>query len=147
MRSRCCLCVCLCIPPIVAKQRLGRNVNAVTNTHATIEELLDSSFSMWPVSYRGKQFFPERLVFKFVEIDRGNIEFGGEVTELTLLLRRLSVVDTHRHAHRQDGDVISLLYSLRKEHGQRHSFERVSDTLIMKWRYRMFFWFPYVILK
>jgi hypothetical protein len=48
MRSRCCLCVslCLCIPPIVARQplgknplivarqRLGRNVTAVTNTHA-----------------------------------------------------------------------------------------------------------------
>jgi hypothetical protein len=29
-------------PPIVARQRLGRNVTAVTNTHATIEELLDS---------------------------------------------------------------------------------------------------------
>jgi hypothetical protein len=49
MRSRCCVCVCvcvcLCIPPIVARQRLGRNVTAVTNTHATIEELLDASFS------------------------------------------------------------------------------------------------------
>jgi hypothetical protein len=44
--------VCLCIPPIVARQRLGknppivgrqplgRNVTAVTNTHATVEELL-----------------------------------------------------------------------------------------------------------
>jgi hypothetical protein len=26
----------------------------VTNTHATIEELLDASFSMWPVTYQGK---------------------------------------------------------------------------------------------
>jgi hypothetical protein len=41
-------------PPIVARQRLGRNVTAVTNTHVTIEELLDASFSMWPVSYQGK---------------------------------------------------------------------------------------------
>jgi hypothetical protein len=41
-------------PPIVARQRLGRNVTAVTNTHTTIEELLDASFSMWPVSYQGK---------------------------------------------------------------------------------------------
>jgi hypothetical protein len=72
MRSRCCLCVCVS-PRIVAKQRLGksllivarqqlrknslivagqrlgRNVTAVTNTHATIEELLDASFSMQPV--------------------------------------------------------------------------------------------------
>jgi hypothetical protein len=33
-------------PPIVARQRLGRNVTAVTNTHATLEELLDVSFSI-----------------------------------------------------------------------------------------------------
>jgi hypothetical protein len=33
------VCVCLCVSPIVARQRLGRNVTAVTNTHATIEEL------------------------------------------------------------------------------------------------------------
>jgi hypothetical protein len=60
MRSR------LCISPIVARQRLGKNplilarqrlgrkVTAVTNTHSTIEKLLDASFSMWPVSYQGK---------------------------------------------------------------------------------------------
>jgi hypothetical protein len=70
MRSRCCVCmcvcVCLCIPPIVARQRpgknfhivasqrLGTNVTAVTNKHATIKELLDASFSMWPVSYHVK---------------------------------------------------------------------------------------------
>jgi hypothetical protein len=40
--------------PIVARQLLRRNVTAVTNTHATIEELLDASFSMWPVSHQGK---------------------------------------------------------------------------------------------
>jgi hypothetical protein len=51
MISRCCLCVCLCIAPIVARQRLGRNFTTVTKTHAAIEELLDTSFSMWPVSY------------------------------------------------------------------------------------------------
>jgi hypothetical protein len=66
MRSRCCLCVYLCIFLIVARQRLGKNTlivarqrlgrsdTAVTNTHATIEELLEASFSMWPVSYQGK---------------------------------------------------------------------------------------------
>jgi hypothetical protein len=90
MRSHCCLCVCQCIPPIVARKRLGRsplivarqqlgknppivarqrlgknppvvarqrlsrNITAVTNTHATIEELLDASFLMWPMSYQGK---------------------------------------------------------------------------------------------
>jgi hypothetical protein len=41
-------------PPIVARQLLGRNVTAVTNTQAIIEELLNASFSMWPVSYQGK---------------------------------------------------------------------------------------------
>jgi hypothetical protein len=41
-------------PPIVAKQRLGTNVTAVTNKRATVEELLDASFLMWPVSYQGK---------------------------------------------------------------------------------------------
>jgi hypothetical protein len=64
MRSRRCLCacVCLCIPlsllgntsvrtPLsFARRRLGRNVTAVTNTHSTIEEIFDASFSMWPMS-------------------------------------------------------------------------------------------------
>jgi hypothetical protein len=40
---------------IVARQRLRTHVTAVTNTHVTtIEELLDASFSMWPVKYQGK---------------------------------------------------------------------------------------------
>jgi hypothetical protein len=44
--------VCLYVyPPIVARQRLGRNVTQTTNTHATIEEILDESFSMRSVSY------------------------------------------------------------------------------------------------
>jgi hypothetical protein len=60
MRSRCCLCMCaracVCpfILPIIARQRLGRNVTAVTNTHTTIEELLDASFLVLPLSYQGK---------------------------------------------------------------------------------------------
>jgi hypothetical protein len=41
-------------PPIVARKRVGRNVTAVTNTYATIVELLDAFFSMWPVSYEGE---------------------------------------------------------------------------------------------
>jgi hypothetical protein len=78
MSSRCCVCVRLCIPhivarqrlgknplsiarqrlgknpPIVARQRLGRNVTAVTNTHEKIEEFLDAPSSMCPVSHQGK---------------------------------------------------------------------------------------------
>jgi hypothetical protein len=41
-------------PFTVARRRLGRNFTAVTSTHATTEELLDASFSMWLVSYQGK---------------------------------------------------------------------------------------------
>jgi hypothetical protein len=40
-------------PPIVAEQGLDKIVTAAPNTQAT-EELLDASFSMWPVSYQGK---------------------------------------------------------------------------------------------
>jgi hypothetical protein len=45
--------LCLCVyTPIAARQRLGKNVTVATNTHATTEELLDASFSMWPVWYQ-----------------------------------------------------------------------------------------------
>jgi hypothetical protein len=39
-------------PPIVSMQRLGEYVNAVTNTHATVEKLLAASFSLRSVSYQ-----------------------------------------------------------------------------------------------
>jgi hypothetical protein len=62
--------VCLNMyPAIVARQWLGKNVTAATNTHATIEELLVASFSMWAVSYRGKvgySLLPELLVCFFI---------------------------------------------------------------------------------
>jgi hypothetical protein len=51
MRSPCCMCVCVS-PPIVVRQRLGKHVPAVTNTHGTIEEFLDASFSMRSVLYQ-----------------------------------------------------------------------------------------------
>jgi hypothetical protein len=50
----------------IARQRLGKNVTAAINTHATIEELLDASFSMQSVWYQkkvGDQFFPQLFVF------------------------------------------------------------------------------------
>jgi hypothetical protein len=59
-------------PSIVAKQRLGRNVTAVTNTQAAIEELLDASFSMWPVSYQGKYTISSSqnflVLFRYMEL-------------------------------------------------------------------------------
>jgi hypothetical protein len=39
--------------PIVARQHLGENVTMVTNTHATIDRLLEESSSMRSVSYQG----------------------------------------------------------------------------------------------
>jgi hypothetical protein len=38
----------MCIP-IIASQRLGKDITAATNTQATIEKL---SFSMWIVMYQ-----------------------------------------------------------------------------------------------
>jgi hypothetical protein len=49
------------------KKVFGKNVTAATNTQATIEELLDASFSMRSVSYQtklGDSFCPELLVSK-----------------------------------------------------------------------------------
>jgi hypothetical protein len=55
--------VCLhAYPPAVARHRLGKNFIAATNTHATLESLMDSTFSMrsllfqnkWAVSYSQK---------------------------------------------------------------------------------------------
>jgi hypothetical protein len=47
--------VCLYVyPPIVARQRLDKNVTATTNAHGVIEELLEVSFSMRSESYKRK---------------------------------------------------------------------------------------------
>jgi hypothetical protein len=47
--------VCLYVyPPILDGERLSKYVRAATNTHETIEELLDASFSMRSLSYQGK---------------------------------------------------------------------------------------------
>jgi hypothetical protein len=39
-------CVCVWISTIAPTQRLGKHVTAETNTHATIQEFFDPSFSM-----------------------------------------------------------------------------------------------------
>jgi hypothetical protein len=47
--------LCLYVyPTIVARQRLGKNITAATNTHTIIGELLDASFSMQSVLYQRK---------------------------------------------------------------------------------------------
>jgi hypothetical protein len=63
MRSHC----CQCIPPIVARERLGKNplavarqrldkhVTAVTNTHGTVDLIVGRVvFNLVRVSYQGK---------------------------------------------------------------------------------------------
>jgi hypothetical protein len=47
-------CVCLCNLLIVTRQLFGEHVPATTNTHGTIEDLWDASFSMRCLSYRRK---------------------------------------------------------------------------------------------
>jgi hypothetical protein len=85
MRSRCCLC--MCISPIVTRQRLGkhplidarqrldRNVTAVTNTHAAIEELLDASFSMWPCRIKESRILvlPRTFCFKIRKVGQKHV--------------------------------------------------------------------------
>jgi hypothetical protein len=51
-------------PLIFARQRLDKNVDMATNTHAKVEELLNS-FTMRSVSFQrkvGDELFPEFLV-------------------------------------------------------------------------------------
>jgi hypothetical protein len=40
--------------PIIARQRLGKNVTVSKNTHTTIEELLDRHFLCGPCHIKGK---------------------------------------------------------------------------------------------
>jgi hypothetical protein len=44
----------MCIRLIVARQRLGKHVPAATNTHATIEELMNAYFLCGPCLIEGE---------------------------------------------------------------------------------------------
>jgi hypothetical protein len=50
MISLCCLCDC--VIPNVARQRLGKHVPVANNAHEAIRDLLDAAFSMQSMSYR-----------------------------------------------------------------------------------------------
>jgi hypothetical protein len=63
-------------PSIVAGQRLGRNVTGVTDTHATIEELLDASFAMWRASYQRKQAISSSQNFLFFSLHPPGLVHG-----------------------------------------------------------------------
>jgi hypothetical protein len=55
---------CICIPLSLLRNGWVKEVTAATNTHLTIKELLEASFSMSSVSHqrKGDKFFPELLV-------------------------------------------------------------------------------------
>jgi hypothetical protein len=59
------LCVSILVSSIAARQRLGKNITAAMNTYPTIEELLDGSFSMLPVSYERKYTISSSQNFLF----------------------------------------------------------------------------------
>jgi hypothetical protein len=44
----------VCLYVYIARQRLGKNITAATNTRVTIEELLDASFSVLSVPCQKK---------------------------------------------------------------------------------------------
>jgi hypothetical protein len=74
----------MCLYVYVAKQQLDKNFTAAMNTHARIEELLDTSFSVRSVSYKGKHAnnSPQNSLLicnKKVKTWRGNKEGRPEV--------------------------------------------------------------------
>jgi hypothetical protein len=89
-----CLCVYMCIPlslldngsvkiPLSSsRQQLDKTVTAATNTHATIEELLDASFSMRFVSYQGRQTVSSSQIFLT------RVEAGSNTSTVTLRVVR-----------------------------------------------------------
>jgi hypothetical protein len=69
-------------PTIVAGKRLCKNGTAATNTHS-IEDLYDASFSMQSVSYHGKYFLRELVVFSFASTSRDGREWpSGKALDL-----------------------------------------------------------------
>jgi hypothetical protein len=79
MRSHCCLCVFMCIPPKnnCSRQQLGKSL-----TEATIEELLNAYFPMRLVSYErkgGDPFFSALLIYigsavRHLQVPKGIID-------------------------------------------------------------------------
>jgi hypothetical protein len=69
-------------PPVVAMQRLGRNVTASKNTKTTVKELLNASFSMGFVSYQVLTMFVNSCgEMKTKDIRWENRTFGGMIID------------------------------------------------------------------
>jgi hypothetical protein len=64
-------------PPIVARQRLGKNVTAATDTHTKIEEFWDASFYAAHSRKTGICYFPQFLVYASFFNDAVNVESMG----------------------------------------------------------------------
>jgi hypothetical protein len=93
--------------PVVARQRLGKNVTAVTNIHATIEELLDT-FPMWPVSYQGKYAINSSQNFLLDSVDVGSVAYVSEVYAASIFRVDVSEVRERsyvfvQHTQRKEG--------------------------------------------
>jgi hypothetical protein len=58
-------------PPVVDSQ-LVENITTATNTHATIEELLDACFLCGPCHIKGKKAFSSSQNFLFNNLDIRN---------------------------------------------------------------------------
>jgi hypothetical protein len=66
----------LCLHVYVARQRIGVNVTAATNTHATIEELLDAFFyATRIVSKESRRFILPKASFRSLLCDAVNLSY------------------------------------------------------------------------
>jgi hypothetical protein len=63
MRSHCCVGVCVCIPPIVARQRLGRSGNEYTRNNRIIVGRVFFNVARVVPRKVGDLFCPELLIF------------------------------------------------------------------------------------
>jgi hypothetical protein len=68
--------VSVCVTPIVARQQLGKHIPAATNTHAAIEEKLDSSFLCDAYRIKGGIILPRN--FCLVLFNLHNILIVGD---------------------------------------------------------------------
>jgi hypothetical protein len=89
------LCVCMCIPLLVARKWLGRHVLTATNT-CKIEKLLET-FCIWSVSYQGRVWVC--LCIPLSLLGNGSVNtfprqqriFGGVVFHMVCVISKESV--------------------------------------------------------
>jgi hypothetical protein len=76
--------VCLYVyPHIAARQRIGKNVTAATNTNVRIEELLERRFLCGPCRIKGKYAIGIKR-FKRYFVSKTRVEAGSNTSTVTL---------------------------------------------------------------